>query len=261
MGRWLAVDLLVALLAGCSALPGPAGQGPGASTRSTNGAADPQILSDVVDWAFPAPGDSMLRSMRLSRAIDSIQAVDCGGKPFADLDYTGEREDQSLYPDVALIRSKGLTESGPAPEGTKVGQDKPCRYQSLPRWQQAYNLQFAWEDGPVRTAVNSDALRPVVTSTGECLAAKTGWSLTGPGGRLNQFFIELDNHVVTAANTSDQAATQVTMKYSAIYADCAGSYADQLRKALLSKRPAEVERNRELLVTMAQDLARAGYVP
>ncbi|MFT4216268.1 MAG: hypothetical protein QM619_03665 [Micropruina sp.] len=221
---------------------------------------DPQILSDVVDWTFPVPGPSMRRYLRVQRSVNSIQAVDCGGTAFDDLDYTGERIDQVLFPDVELIRQKGLAEAGTPPNGDKVGDDLPCRTTSLPRWQQVFELETGWED-TVRSVYQSNPVQPRVRQAGRCLSRQTGWVLDGAGDALQRFFVQLDNRAVRAANTSEEAADRIVGKYSAVYADCVGDYAEALRAELLARRPAQIERNRELLTAMAGDLAAAGYVP
>lgn len=262
----IAAVALLGALCGCSATPlgasaGPSTAGPTASDGTT--VADPQIFSDVIDWAFPVGGNHMLRTMRLGRAVSSIQVVDCGGKPFENLDYTGDREDQMLYPDLDLIRQKGLTNGdGSRPSGTRMGDDKPCRDKSLPSWRKVFDLNVGYWDDATREVWNSSKTQNLLAATGKCLEEKSGWSLThGNASKMEYFFVRVDSAAVQAANTSQKLADTVTMKYSIIFAECAGDYASAMQTGLEERRPAAVERNRELLTSLAKELAVAGYVP
>ncbi|MDR1238359.1 MAG: hypothetical protein LBK28_08960 [Propionibacteriaceae bacterium] len=264
------VVVLASALAGCSPTPPPVTSAPGVqesapSTINGNadpGAADPQLLADVIDYAFPVGGNQMLRTMRMMRATSSIGAVDCGGEPFENLNYTGDRLDQLLYPDLDLIREKGMSnEPGPRPAGTRVGDDS-CRYKSLPSLNKVIDLNFGiWSDA-TREVWNRDDIQAEVSKAGVCLEKKTGWSLVKAGAtKAEYFFIKADSAVVSAANLSEEKSYKVGMKYSRIFADCMDDYSAAMRAALQAKRPVAVEQNRELLTSLAQELSAAGYVP
>lgn len=168
-----------------------------------------------------------------------------------------------LYPDLGLIRSEGLAnQTGPRPAGTRIGDDSPCRYRSLPSWRKVFDLNLGdWQD-LTREVWNQTQTQELLTSAGRCLEQQTGWNLAHSDvSKLEYFFVKVDDAAVRASNTSEQAADRVTMKYSVIFADCAADYAAVMQAGLEKKRPAAVERNRELLTAMARELAQAGYVP
>jgi len=202
----------------------------------------------------------MVRMMRVARATSSIVAVDCGGKPFENLDYTGDRFDQPMYPDLDLIREKGLVEAGKPPAGLRYGGDDPCRRKSLPSDEKVVDLSVGYWTDVTRAAWNQDDVQAKVLQAGTCLENKTGWDLAHPGvSKVEWFFPKVDT-----ANVGYGKADwhdKVIMKYSRIFVDCAGGYAAAMQAALEAKRPEAVERNRELLTRLAQELAVAGYVP
>jgi hypothetical protein len=224
---------------------------------------DPQIMSDVIEWAFPVGGEGMRRTMRLARAVSSIQAVDCGGEPFANLDYTGDREDQMLYPDLELIKAKGLAnEPGERPAGTRVGDDDPCRYKSLPSWPKVSDLTLGYWNDLTRKVLNRGLVQAELTSAGSCLEDTSGWSLVHRDvSKLEYFFVQVDKAVLEAGNVSDARAHETTMKYSVMFATCSADYAAVMQAGLEAERPDAIERNRELLTSLARELAQAGYVP
>lgn len=261
--RLLAAGVLMVAATGCvGGTAGPAQGGPG-QTGSAANAVDPQVLADVIEWTYPVPGETVRRSLRVARAINSIQTVDCGGEPFVDLDYTGDRIDQALFPDLELIQEKGLTETSTDSQPEPVGSDLPCRRKSLPQWQDVDELSGAWVNDQVRQAFNTDPVAPLVVDAGACLAQKSGLPLGKVGGSslLELYFVEVDSAAVEASNISDEAAEATRRKYAAIFVECLGDYAATMRRELMAKRPAEVERNRELLTAMARGLTAAGYVP
>ena len=267
--RGLAAGLVFSLIAGCTAVAPVSVSGPSSSSSTStqqgtaSSSVDPQIMRDVIEWAFPVGGDGMLRTMRLARAVSSIQAVDCGGEPFANLDYTGDREDQMLYPDLALIQAKGLAnETGERPAGTRVGNDDPCRYKSLPSWPKVSDLTLGYWNDLTREVLNRGPVQAELTSAGRCLEDATGWNLVHRDvSKLEYFFVEVDKAVLEAGDVSDVRAHETTMKYSTIFATCAADYATAMQSGLEAERPGAIERNRELLTSLARELAKAGYVP
>jgi hypothetical protein len=247
---------LAAVLCGLSACAAPPPAAPVASAVQV----DPQVMSDVIDWAFPLGGSGMLRNMRVGRWVSSIQAVDCGGKPFENLDYTNDRLDQAMYPDLSLIREKGLSESGPRPAGERVGEEIACRYKSLPSWNKVFNLSVDyWRDRSYE-ALDEPTVKVKLDSAGTCLEGRTGWNLThANASKLEYFFVKVDGVDAQAAN--EEASRDLSRRYSTIFAECSEAYSTAMQAALEAKRPAAIERNRELLTTFAGELAQAGYVP
>ena len=240
-GRRLAagacVVLLSVVLASCSPGgsarslgPAPSGTAmtPGGSdgSGSSLGVVDPQVLSDVIDGTFYVPGDAMVRAMRVSRAISSIVAVDCGGEPFENLDFTGDRFDQAYYPDLALIAAKNLVESGPKPAGDRVGADTPCRYKSLPLEGDWLALNMSWDD-VTRAELLSDQMLPVLESTAACLSQKSGFKITSSDPTV-RYLNAVDNDLSGDGTDWDTGMA----KYSQIYVACTADYASTLRTLL-----------------------------
>lgn len=216
--------------------------------------ADPQTLSDVVDGAFFVPGPNMIRAMRVFRASGSIQAVDCGGAAFENIDYTGDRFDQALFPDLQLIEDKNLVEAGPFPSGDRVGSRDACRYARLPSEGEWYALQDSWL-GVVYALKASPLMVEVTRTAGTCLAEKSGLAIDRADPAAS--FLSEANGVAVSGSDWDADIR----RFSKIYAECMKPYVDVFRAALLDKRPEYVERNRELLERFAAELESAGYVP
>lgn len=215
-------------------------------------AIDPQIMSDVIDFAFPVGGDGMLRNMRLYRAIASIQTVDCGGKPLKEWDYTGDRVDQLMYPDLDLIRQKGLVELGKAPDDHIYGGMDSCRDKSLPSALKVVALGGYW-NGISEEVWNRPAVQSEVVAAGKCLEQKVGKKLgSSATSKLGQFFGVVDNAKRTASNVK---------RYSGYYADCLVDYSAAMRAALKTERVGAVEKNKDVLISLAKELTAAGYVP
>jgi hypothetical protein len=223
------------------------------------GVVDPQILSDVIDGALFVPGESMLRAMRVLRASASIRAVDCGGEPFENLDYTGDRFDQAMFPYLKLIAEKGLVESGEKPKGIRNGSEDECLQRSLPSYQDWRDLYFTWND-VVREKYSSNDLVPVLKRQAVCLREKSGLRVddNDPAGR----YLGSVDYEASGPNIKNEKDWQVFLnKQTNIYVNCTSEYEIVFKARLLELRPAFIEKNREVLTKFAQELSDAGYVP
>ncbi|MDR1432433.1 MAG: hypothetical protein LBI99_09985 [Propionibacteriaceae bacterium] len=259
----LAVFVGCFALGGCVASPetGPV-TSPGAGQVSEvdpSGVVDPQILSDAIDGALFVPGESMIRAMRVLRAGASIRAVDCGGEPFENLDYTGDRFDQAVFPYLKLIADKGLVEHGEKPKGVRNGSGDECLLRSLPSFEDWMKLDFAWED-IVREEYHSNDLAQVLKRQAICLREKSGLKVDDdePAAR----YMNSVDFAASSLDTDDHKEVEAFIdRHSDIYVECTSEYETVFRERLLELRPAFIEKNRELLTKFALELSDAGYVP
>ncbi|MFT4215889.1 MAG: hypothetical protein QM619_01710 [Micropruina sp.] len=239
---------------------------------------DPQIMSDVIDLAFFLPGPSMRRAMRLQRAKVSIEARDCGLAPYKDLDYTGDRYDQAMFPDLELIAENNLVETeeedaggkepdfgsvdpkrtaSPRPDGVLIG-DVPCRYKSLPSWRKASSdLSSIWTDVALEV-LSSPQMQGVKRATAKCLRENSGLKASDddPTGS----WMRSVDYYLSGLGTDAQWQRDET-RLSKVFVQCAGDFATQFKGLLEPRRVQAVERNRELLEQFARELSAAGYVP
>ena len=212
---------------------------------------DRQIMADVVDFAFPVGGPSMLRQMRVEQAIFSIQADDCGGKYRFDPDYTGARLDQLRYPYLDLIEQKGFSEPEPA-FGDRYDSRAACASKSLPSWPSVLRLSPEWDQ--VTTKVwNRPAIQTALTAAGKCLESKTGRQLGATGAaKVEGFFGLLERIDLTA---------QGLKNYAGYYVTCMADYSAAMQVALQAEASAAFAKHKDVLVAFAQELEDAGYVP
>jgi hypothetical protein len=260
----LGLPLLVAvaatvLVAACARGPDAEGStepsrgpsGTAAATGAAGAGVDPQILSDVVEGAFPVPGRSQLRTIRVQRAALGLPNAACGGENFADVAATDMRFDQAHYADLELIAEKGLTEER-QPKPKLV--DEACRAAKSPSERVWRALDVPWAE-VTRTATQSAPVVATHARTAACLRRQAGLTVD-ESDPVGSYLSSVDGALAQAA---DFTATR--RRFSAAFATCAKDYFAAMRAQLLAARPALVERNRELLERYAAELAALGYVP
>ena len=212
---------------------------------------DPQILADVVSYAFPTGGPSILRQMRVEQAVFSIQADDCGGKYRFDPDYTGSRTDQVRLPYLDLIAEKGFSE--PEPDfGDRYDSREACASRSLPSLLSVLRLGTEW-DQVVTEVWNRPAIQATLTPAGQCLESKTGRHLGTTGAEKVEGFFGLLTRI-------DLTAEGMKL-HAGYYATCMADYSAAMQVALRVEAGKSFAANRDVLVKFAQELEAAGYVP
>ena len=236
--------------AGC----GASSTGARTASRSAGSRVDPQIVSDVAAGAFPLPGDSELRTIRVTLASIGLVNAACGGENFANLDDTSLRFDQARYADLKLIAAKGLTEHEP-PQPARASE--ACRAQKLPSFAQWTNLGAAWQDATL-TAASSDQVVATHARTAECLQRTSGLKVAS-GEPTGSYLNAVD--YVLSSQTSARASSRLLQKFSAVFVRCTPSYFAAMAAELKPMKQRLVERNRELLERYAAELAALGYVP
>ncbi|WP_418063852.1 hypothetical protein [Pimelobacter simplex] len=240
------------LLAGCSAgAPGPSEDEPaGADARF---AGDPQVLQDVIDASFTVPGRAQLRRIRVERFVRGWGIDRCGGKA-PPLDGTADRFEQGLYPDLGLIRRKGLSEPVEkidyGREDCQVGDEIGKRMSAFWDWAK---LAIPWDE-VTQTLVQDESLVPVKVSMASCLRGRTGLEVSDEDPAISYM------GSVNKAVVSDSSLARM-MDLSVAFADCGEDYYAALRRLLEKKRPALIERHREVLEKFATELVELGYVP
>lgn len=255
MKAWMAGVMVVAALSGCTAPGGAAvsSEEPVAHRPSgAHGGADPQILSDVVEASYMVPGPNVRRAMRVKLAIKNTIQTGCGARPI-DIDSTYDRFDQAHYADLDLIAQRGLTETESNSVDAEV--DESCAKKVFPLsevWFQSTGQ--AWYEA-TQEAVNDPAVIATHAPTAECLSAKIGWTVE-QSDPVAYFLANADRHLQQSSDWKEAHD-----KASRVFVECTGQYFASLRQALLPRRQALVERNRELLQSMADELAAKGYVP
>ncbi|WP_377321255.1 hypothetical protein ACFJIY_19160 [Pimelobacter simplex] len=252
LARAVAVLCGLLLLAGCSAgAPGPsADESAGADARF---AGDPQVLQDVIDASFTLPGRAQLRRIRVERFVRGWGIERCGGQA-PPLEGTADRFEQGLYPDLGLIRRKGLSEPVEkidyGREECQVGDEIGKRMSSFWDWAK---LAIPWDE-VTQTLVQDESLVPVKVSMASCLRARTGLEVSDEDPAISYM------GSVNKAVVSDSSLTRM-MDLSVAFADCGEDYYAALRTLLEKKRPALIERHREVLEKFAAELVELGYVP
>lgn len=246
----LAVSLL--FLPGCGLATDSGDQDEVSAIQSSR--TDPQVLGDVVDSVFLVPGNEQLRTIRVSNFTRALMFKGCGGEG-PPLDSTADRFMQQLFPDLDLIRERGLVESQPTvdadPPAANCDAGSSGLDRKLPSREAAFNLIQPWLD-LVETALQDPTLTSLKEPMWECMTEKSGLEV---GQDVPADFLKAVNLALSASGPTDLTVL------SEIYADCSGAYFDRLRGMLLDQRPAMVERNRELLERYATELVAAGYVP
>lgn len=227
--------------------------------RSSGGgdspAVDPQVLKDVVAATFRVPGDEVRRAMRVDRFTRELAITECGGTA-GPLDDTSGRVDQSKYPDLDLIRERGFSE-------TEETQKEDARLESLDdctdlrpdlkAFDDWSKLQGPWND--ITLAVEQDSrLDPLKQPLADCLTQRTGLPVDAADPVIS--YLRAVNISASKDATDAQNAERAVA-----YADCAAPYFAELHTLLLAKRPAMVERHREVITRYAAQLIGAGYAP
>jgi len=246
----VAAVLLGMTLAGC----GDSATGSAGGSRNPQARVDPQILSDVAAGAFPLPGPSELRTMRVTLASIGLPNAACGGENVRDLNNTSFRFDQARYADLDLIAAKGLTE----PEMPQPARASPsCRMKKLPSFGQWSELAAPWQDATL-TAANAPSVVATHARTAECLRRASGLKVDDGDPMLS--YLNAVDYVLSGLSSAVLSA-QDQRKFSLVYARCTRGYFAELAAQLRPMKRRLVERNRELLERFAAQLAALGYVP
>jgi hypothetical protein len=254
---WLLISVL---LSACSSGAGAATQrqhtASGASVGGSSADVDPQAFQDVVESVYMVPGPNQRRVIRLSNFTQDLIFASCGGVG-PPLDNTADRFMQQLFPDLELIQERGLVEpeSPVVHAGTKPGCDIVSSGVSkqLPSREDVMDLIQPWLD-IVMTTTEDPALLALKRPMWECMTSRSSLDV---GQDVPIDFLK----AVNVALARDGAETTEMKTLSGIYADCGDAYFKRLRELLLPKRPAEFERNRELLQRYASELMALGYLP
>jgi hypothetical protein len=216
---------------------------------------DPQIFSDVAAGAFPLPGRSMLRTMRIMLASIELPSAACGGRTDLNLDSTNARFDQARYADLELIARKGLSEKNTLPLMSRASD--ACTKAKLPSFERWYNLASIWQDATL-TAINSPRVGATRERTASCLRRVTGLNVEVADPTAS--FLRSVDYALSATGNARAIASQ-QREFSDAYVQCAGQYFAALATELNPVRARLVERNRELLEQYSAELAALGYVP
>lgn len=231
---------------------------------------DPQVLSDVVATAFPIPGPNIRRKMRVQNFVTDFVSIACGSTERLSIDRTAERYSQGEFPDLELIRSKGLAEKDPRadregnippPPGFRPGCDARSKgnlFERMPSQQDWMNLQVPWDD-VVATVEQDPSVVALRAPLAKCL--RNGTKGTG-------IVISSEDPAQTFLTQSDKAyvADRITARdrerlIPQLYARCGEKYFGRTQELLEAERPAMIERHRELLEQAARELVVIGYVP
>lgn len=221
---------------------------------------DPQVLADVAAGAFPMPGVTQTRTIRIRHNARSIANEACGGPPFPEADSTANRFNQSRYASLELIAEKGLVEEQPpGVSASKVDIDD-CVDEVLPSYQDWNNLMEPWGDA-TRTATQSDAVTATESDTFECLEreARVDGDLERADPTATFLTKVADPHL--AQVDSEEAYQTELRRLSDVYVECTRAYFEAMEKELAPAKAELVERNRELLERFASEMSAAGYVP
>jgi hypothetical protein len=210
---------------------------------------DPQVLSDVVDAAFPTPGQAALRNIRVQTFLRSWGVTSCGGTG-APADSTSDRFEQDVLPSLELIREKGFTE--PSQESFK-GARADCEIgdelqAAAPAWQRWFGLAGPWHQ-LVQTVLEDPGLDALRAPMAQCLHTATG--------------VEVSAHdpATSFVGAMDGASSAERQRDAVAYADCGADYFGEMEQLLLAQRPAYVSLHRQLLEQFAAQLVGLGYRP
>jgi hypothetical protein len=247
------VAMTVAALAVGTALAGsPRADAPSGHVDESTppaGVADPQVLDDVVDAAFPTPGGAALRNIRVQTFVRSWAVDQCGGHG-APADSTSDRYEQNVLPSLELIREKGFTE--PSQESFEGARDD-CQIgdelqAAAPAFEDWFALAGPWHE-LVQSTLKDPGLTALKTPMAECLTAATGLRVSSRDPATS---------FLGAVDGSEDAARQ---QEAVAYADCGADYFGRLEELLLAQRPAYVAQHRALIEQFAVQLAGLGYTP
>ncbi|GAA3647251.1 hypothetical protein GCM10022237_03470 [Nocardioides ginsengisoli] len=266
----LVTGLLV--VSGCSSDPTgrPTKPAKADSAATRGGAVDPQVLDDVAATLFPAPGPSVRRMMRVSTFIGDFIVIACGATERPSIDRTVERAEQDVFPDLELIRTKGLVEKDPRVDregnplplpGLRQGCDARSKgnlFERVPSRIDAMHLREPWDD-VVATVEQDPSVVALKAPFAQCL--RKGTKGTGV--------------VVSNEDPAPTFLTQTDLAYARhkistrdrerriprLYVKCGRRYFARTQALLEARRPAMIERHRELLERFARELVAIGYVP
>ncbi len=262
------------LVSGCTSNTNAAGErneSPKVDGAATGGGAvDPQVLDDVVAAAFPAPGPSVRRMMRVDNFMADFVKITCGSTIRLSIDRTDERYSQAEFPDLDLIRTKGLVERHPRadrngnippPPGLRPNCDAASKgnlFDRMPSRQAWLNLRVMWDD-VVATVEQDPSVVALKGPFAQCL--RDGAEGTG-------IVVSSEDPARTFLTQSDLAyyldevtARERQHRIPRLYARCGKAYFGRTQQLLEAERPAMVERHRELLEQAARELVAIGYVP
>lgn len=259
--------LILLLLSGCTSHNEQV-EADGATSRS--GAVDPQVLNDVVATAFPAPGPSMRRMMRVTNFTADFVSVACGSTERLPLDRTVERYSQGEFPDLELIRTRGLVEEDPSldqegnfspPRGLKPGCDATSKgnlFDKMPSFHDWRNLAVPWDD-VVATVEQHPSVVALKAPFAQCLRDGTeGTGIVVSSEDPARTFLTQSDLAYVADKLSAHDREHLIPK---LYARCGKAYFGRTQELLEAERPAMIERHRELLEQAARELVAMGYVP
>jgi hypothetical protein len=220
----------------------------------TPDSAVPTVLQDVIDAAFPIPGDAQLRNIRVQTFLRGWGIEQCGGKA-APPDSTADRFEQDLFPSLSLIRERGFTE--PVQESFD-GFREHCQpgnklAANASAWEDWRDLMSPWLEHADGVLEDEDLVAPR-HAMAECLREATGLDISDedPVGSL----LDAVDEDGSRGNVDDPP-----MERAAAFADCGAGYFGRFEDLLLESRPAFVEEHRQLLERFARQITSLGYVP
>jgi hypothetical protein len=226
----------------------------GPSSTPTPDTSAPTVLQDVIDAAYPLPGDAQLRNIRVQTFLHGWGLERCGGKA-APPDSTADRFEQDLLPSLSLIRERGFTE--PMQESFEGFRDD-CQIGDelaahAPAWEDWRDLMGPWLQHADGVQEDEDLVAPR-QAMAECLREATDLDISDedPVGSLLD---AADGAGSRGATDADQ------MERAVAFADCGAGYFGRFEELLLEARPAFVEEHRGLLKRFARQLTALGYVP
>ena len=236
------------------------------ATRQTLGGADldPQVFTDVVAGAFPLPGPSQLRWMRINRSARSLLDAQCGGTEDPHVDSTAMRLDQARYADLDLIQARGLTEAGDGNDRGKLVELGACTRKLMPHFEAWLSLGSSWDDATL-TALQTSAVQGTLPKVTSCLRRKSGFApQLDSRDPVPSFLGAVDGHIASLGKQEHASQARIgaeQTRASHVFVECTRSYFDAMLAALKPAQDAAIDRNRELLTQTAQEVVAAGYVP
>jgi hypothetical protein len=189
--------------------------------------------------------------MRVVTFIRNLAITQCGGTP-APVDGTVDRYAQDLFPDLTLIRERGLVEAAPDPTAT-VEPNCSLVPKNIPSYLAWMHNGAEWQDIAQGIQERSAALEHLKPIMAQCLRLHTGLAIRGgdPASFLN------------SVNVADQEGATLAqyMTWSAAYADCGAEYFAAFGSELAKRRRSMVQGSRDLLQSLAAEILAAGYTP
>lgn len=215
---------------------------------------DSPVLRDVIDAAFPLPGDAQLRNIRVQTFLRGWGIEQCGGKS-APPDSTADRFEQTRFPSLSLIRERGFTEPVEESfdgfrEDCQIGDELAA---AAPAWEDWYELIVPWHELADDVLLDEDLVAPR-KAMAQCLREATGLEISDE---------DPADSLLSAADGAGRGATDQDLQRerAAAYADCGAGYFGTFEQLLRQERPAFVEEHRELLERFARQITRLGYRP